>query len=67
MQADLGAAAILGAVFLANIGLIFGAFISMKVTITRLGVLVDILNRDVNNLGNSIREVTKKVEEIKNA
>ncbi len=60
---NINEAGILAAVFLGNIGVIFGAYISMKVSITRLEVLVDTLNRDINNIGKALREIKQKQEE----
>jgi len=44
----------------ANAGAFIGAFVAIKVKIAKLEVLVDILKRDVNNLGSMIRNKPNK-------
>jgi prefoldin subunit 5 len=43
-----------------NIGLVFSAFVSVRVAIAVLKVKVDTLQNNVNDLGQKVREVEQK-------
>lgn len=49
-----------------NIGIIFGFFVSLKVSQAVLGEKVGRLERDVNNLANMIRELNSHKERVLN-
>lgn len=53
---NLGAATILAGLFMANIAGIITGYVSMRVAIARLEVMVDKLETDVNALGGKIRK-----------
>lgn len=64
MNLDSGAVIAIVSVFVGNIGIIFGFFVSLKVSQAVLGEKVGRLERDVNNLANMIREVNFNQKEI---
>jgi hypothetical protein len=48
---------------IANAGFLVSAYVSLKVSNAKFEVKVDRLERDINNLGEMIREVKKNKEE----
>lgn len=48
-------------IILVNVASILGFFVSLKVGIARLEVKVDKLERDVQNLGDKIRQTKKEI------
>lgn len=61
LGADISTATLIAGIIVANIGLIIGAYVSVRVAIARLEVKVDGLENDVNNLGGLYRS-TKQGE-----
>jgi hypothetical protein len=56
---DISTASVVAGVVIANLGLIISAYVSIKVSIAELKVIVGTLNSDVDALGDKVREVEK--------
>lgn len=56
--ANVTQATLLASIVIANIGVIIGGYVSMKVAIAKLEVKVDTLSNDVNALGGKVRQAT---------
>ncbi len=56
---DISTASVVAGVIIANLGLIISAYVSIKVSIAELKVIVGTLNSDVDALGDKVREVEK--------
>ncbi len=60
---DVSGATVVAGVIMANLGFIIGAYVSVKVSIAKLEVIVGTLSKDVDALGGKIRQVQNKEEE----
>ena len=49
-------------VFITNIGFIFGAYVSLKVSNAKLETLVGVMSEEVNSLKDDIKNLSQKIK-----